>query len=88
MLGVRGFDDEQGAAGFTHGTPREMNAGLRTPPRTPLLVHAAEQKQVCRAGGPIDRRIDDGARLENGDKHIADGDPADTCLRARARIRR
>jgi hypothetical protein len=34
--------DEQGAAGFSHKTSREMNAGLRTSSRTPLLVHAAE----------------------------------------------
>ena len=76
--GGSGSGDEQGAAGFSHRSPREMNAGLRTPPRTPLRVHAAEQKQVCRAGGLIDRRIDDGARLENGEFQgpLCHGNPA------------
>jgi hypothetical protein len=39
---MRTFGDEQGRAGFSHKTSREMNAGLRTPSRTPLLVHAAD----------------------------------------------
>jgi hypothetical protein len=46
-----------------------MNAGLRTSSRTPMLVHAAETKQVCRAGRSVDRRIDDDAGLENGEEH-------------------
>jgi len=63
-----------------------MNAGLRTPPRTPLRVHAAEQKRVCQAGGPIDRRIDDGARLENGEEQVRRDAQAETFIHARARV--
>ena len=33
----RATGDEQGAAGLSHKTSREMNAGLRTSSRTPLL---------------------------------------------------
>ena len=65
---------------FSHKTSREMNAELRTSSRMPLLVPAAELKQVCRAGGPVDCRIDEGAGLENGEEHVFAAFERRTCF--------
>ena len=47
----------------------------------------SSKKQVCRAGGPVDRRIDDGAGLENGDEGVGCDSLLGThlCLREQGR---
>jgi hypothetical protein len=41
--------------------------------RTPLLVHAADGKQVFWADGPLDRGVDGRAMREIGDEQGAQG---------------
>jgi hypothetical protein len=55
---------------------------------TPPLIYAADGKQVLHGDGSLDGHVDGAAMREIGDKHVAGGDRADTCLRARAGIRR